>query len=89
MCVIKYHFIDKKSLKKLLKELVIKNYLTVEINNTYRIYNLNSEQIMNEINNNINNNIYIDQIMTISKEDYYTTAAFYDVTLFLLFLYQQ
>jgi len=89
MCVIKFYFIDKKSLKKLLKELVIKNYLTNEFNNTHKIYNLDIEHIMDEINKNINTNIYINKIMTISRETYYITAVFYNVTLFLLFLYQQ
>lgn len=89
MCVIKFNFIDKKSFKKILKELVFQNYLTIEFINTHIIYNLNMEQIMEEINKNINTNKYINQIMTISRETYYTTGVFYNVTLFLLFLYQQ
>ena len=90
MCIIKFYFIDKESLKELLKELVIKNYLTIVINDTYKMYNLNIQHIiMDEINKNINTNTYIHQIMTISRETYYRTAVFYNVTLFLLFLYQQ
>lgn len=89
MCVIKFNFIDKKSLKKILKELVFQNYLTIEFITTHKIYNLNMEQIMEVINKNINTNNYINQIMTISRETYYTTGIFYNVTLFLLFLYQQ
>ncbi|KAF0740539.1 Uncharacterized protein FWK35_00024360 [Aphis craccivora] len=74
MCVIKFNFIDKKSFKKILKELVFQNYLTIEFITTHIIYNLNMEQIMEEINKNINTNKYINQIMTISRETYYTTG---------------
>jgi len=57
MCVLKYHFIDKKSLKKHIQELVIKNYLMIEVYNTYTINNLNIEHIMNEHNKKRNTNI--------------------------------
>jgi len=87
MCILKFNFIDKKSLKKQLKELVVNNYLMIE--DTQKIYNLNIENIMKKINIHKNTNIYVNKIMSISRESYYMTAAFYNVTLFLLFLYQQ
>jgi len=86
MCAIKFNFIDKKSLKIQLKELVNKKYIMID---TQKIYNLKNEKIMNEINKHIHTNIYVNQIMHISRERYYITAVFYNVTLFLLFLYQQ
>ena len=90
MCVLKFDFIDKKALKKKLKELVIKNYLIILFDNTHKIYNLNMEHnIWNEINKNIHTNKYVNEILAIRRDTYYTTAVFYDVTLFLLFLYQQ
>ncbi|XP_060868264.1 uncharacterized protein LOC132943326 [Metopolophium dirhodum] len=76
MCAIKFNFIDKKSLKIQLKELVNKNYIMID---TQNIYNLNNEKIMNEINKHIHNNIYVNKIMSLSRESYYITAAFYNL----------
>lgn len=45
--------------------------------------------IMNYLNTERNSNLYIDQIMTISRDTYFKTAVFYNVTLFLLFLFRQ
>eukprot|EP00102_Acyrthosiphon_pisum_P021273 XP_016658483.1 PREDICTED: uncharacterized protein LOC100572889 isoform X2 [Acyrthosiphon pisum] len=79
MCVLKFNFIDKKSLKKKLKELVIKNYLIILFDNTHKIYNLNIEHIWNEINKNIHTNKYVNEILAIRRDTYYTTAVFYDL----------
>lgn len=89
MCVLKYNFIDKKSLKKQLNELVINKYLNIEVYHKYTIYNLIMENIMNDLNTNKNSNLFINKIITISRDTCLITAAFYNVTLFLLFLYRQ
>lgn len=79
MCVLKYNFIDQSSLKKQLNELVLNKYLKTEVYYNYTIYNL-----INELNTH-NSNPIINKIYTISRDAYLVTAAFYNVTLFLLF----
>lgn len=61
----------------------------IEVYHKYTMYNLSMENIINQLNTKRDSNLYIDKIMTISRDTYFITAAFYNVTLFLLFLYRQ
>lgn len=83
MCVLKYNFIDKSS--KTIKWIGPHEYLKTEVYYNYTIYNRIMTNIINELNTHNNSNPFINKIITISRDTYLITAAFYNVTLFLLF----
>lgn len=79
MCVLKFNFTDKKSLKKELQQLVINKYLIIKVHHKYTIYTLSMENI-NQLNTKRNSILYIDKILTMSRDTYFITAVFYNVT---------
>ncbi|XP_025192587.1 uncharacterized protein LOC112592650 [Melanaphis sacchari] len=82
MCVIKYNFIDKHLLKKVLNDLVLDEYLYTEKYNTATIYKLNTIKIINTINTHKHGNKLINKILYIDRNSYLRTAIFYNVSLF-------
>jgi len=87
MCAIKFNFIDKPLLKKVLNDLVMDEYLYKEKHYTNTIYKLNTIKIMNTINTHKHGNKLINNILYIDRNSYLRTAIFYNVSLFVSFKY--
>ncbi len=82
MCIIRHSFIGKTEIQTTLHELVENNYLNLQKYNNYTIYNPNKPIIYNYIQQ-FKNVQTVEEIISIQKELYMTTAVFSNVILFI------
>lgn len=82
MCIVRSSFVDKESLRTILRDLVDKNYLTIMTYNTYTIYNPDITKIHGSLKN-IKTQAIVKDILNINKETYLTSAIFYNVIFFV------
>jgi len=77
----RYNFIDKRLLKKVLNDLVLDEYLYKEKYYTATIYKLNTIKIINTLDTHKHSNTLVNNILYMNRNIYQQTAVFYNVSI--------